>query len=385
VFSILYRAFGRITMTAHYELPERWPWDALTLPLTEAEAGLARLDERLAKSPVREGWAARNHFADATASVWLTGKLVHLEDLVLRDASMDVRAPTAELAEALDVLRVRRRIAAEAPGWSLSSTGLDRLRGRKTPADPAEADGWFSEAPYEPFGRDVMDDGSAEATDRQLADAIRFADAAMASSTRALASAGQEASRRSSLHPDHGRDEDDRLNRWGRVIVETRELPATLAVAIAVDAWDTIDPLRRQPWLGHLLAADLLRERGKGCMLGCLNIGLKQVGRERRRAREAATRWIAVLEAIGAMAQAGLKEHDRWLAARETLMLKLKGRRSTSRLPALIDLVMSRPIVSTNLIAQELAISPRSAQDLVAELGLRETTGRGRYRAWGVL
>ncbi|MBN9270739.1 MAG: hypothetical protein J0J15_10935, partial [Mesorhizobium sp.] len=25
------------------------------------------------------------------------------------------------------------------------------------------------------------------------------------------------------------------------------------------------------------------------------------------------------------------------------------------------------------------------AQDLVGELGLREVTGRGRYRAWGIL
>ena len=32
-----------------------------------------------------------------------------------------------------------------------------------------------------------------------------------------------------------------------------------------------------------------------------------------------------------------------------------------------------------------LKITPRAAQDLVAELGLREATGRGRYRAWGIL
>ncbi|MCC8976938.1 helix-turn-helix domain-containing protein, partial [Bradyrhizobium brasilense] len=61
------------------------------------------------------------------------------------------------------------------------------------------------------------------------------------------------------------------------------------------------------------------------------------------------------------------------------------GRRSTSRLPALVDYVMSRPIVSAGMIADELGITPRAAQDLVSELGLRETTGRGRYRAWGVL
>jgi len=47
--------------------------------------------------------------------------------------------------------------------------------------------------------------------------------------------------------------------------------------------------------------------------------------------------------------------------------------------------VTTRPIVSAGMIAEELEITPRAAQDLVGKLGLREATGRGRYRAWGVL
>ena len=64
---------------------------------------------------------------------------------------------------------------------------------------------------------------------------------------------------------------------------------------------------------------------------------------------------------------------------------KLKDRRSTSRLPALIEYVMAQTVVTTSMISKELRISLRSAQDLVIELGLRELTGRGRYRGWGVL
>ena len=37
------------------------------------------------------------------------------------------------------------------------------------------------------------------------------------------------------------------------------------------------------------------------------------------------------------------------------------------------------------MIAHELKITPRAAQNLVAALGLREATGRLRYRAWGIL
>ena len=90
------------------------------------------------------------------------------------------------------------------------------------------------------------------------------------------------------------------------------------------------------------------------------------------------------LEAITAAAAAGLKDHDRWLNQRTLLARKLAGRRATSKLPALLDYVLTRPIVSAGMIAEELGITARAAQDLVAELGLREATGRGRYRAWGI-
>jgi hypothetical protein len=53
-------------------------------------------------------------------------------------------------------------------------------------------------------------------------------------------------------------------------------------------------------------------------------------------------------------------------------------------LPALLDYVLARPVVSAGMIADELGITPRAAQTLVAELGLREATGRRRYRAWGI-
>ncbi len=77
-----------------YPIPDPLPWAQLVGPLAAAEDALARLDERLAKSPIREGWVARTHYTDACASLWLEGELVHLDDLVLHDAGMDVRAPT---------------------------------------------------------------------------------------------------------------------------------------------------------------------------------------------------------------------------------------------------------------------------------------------------
>jgi hypothetical protein len=38
-----------------------------------------------------------------------------------------------------------------------------------------------------------------------------------------------------------------------------------------------------------------------------------------------------------------MKDHDRWLLARKQLERKLTGRRSNSKLPALVDLILARP------------------------------------------
>ena len=86
-----------------------------------------------------------------------------------------------------------------------------------------------------------------------------------------------------------------------------------------------------------------------------------------------------------ATADLGLKELDRLSLARTQMEMRIRDRRSNSNLPGLIDLVLSRPIVSTGLISRHLGVTPRGALNLVRELGLREMTGRGRYRGWGVL
>ena len=137
------------------------PWPSIVGPLGAAEDALSRLDERLRVSPIREGWIARTHFLDACASAWVDGELVHVEDLVLHDASMDIRSPTHELTRAHSVLRARRRILQEAPQWALSATGVNALIGRVAVSEPAgqgarrseeeEFDGFDEEglAPYE--------------------------------------------------------------------------------------------------------------------------------------------------------------------------------------------------------------------------------------------
>ena len=369
-----------------YQTPDPLPWAQLAGPLAAAEDALARLDERLAKSPVRDGWIARTHYTDACASLWLEGELVHLDDLVLHDAHMDIRAPTHELTRAHAVLRTRRRIADAKPDWALSPAGLAGLRGGGGEGNRKRNGYVPSENSELAEDEEFVDAAPADAPDALFADAFAAIDAAVARTERTLAGETLRQPERDPLLYDLDWDEDARIEDWQRVVDQTRSWPPALAAAISTDAWDRIEPLQHMPWLGRLLAAALLRGRGKTrTHLACLHAGLRTIPRERRRPLDAAARLMIQLEAMTAAAEVGLKDHDRWLNQRTLLARKLNGRRSTSRLPALLDYMLARPIASAGMIAAELKITPRAAQDLVAELGLREATGRGRYRAWGIL
>lgn len=85
--------------------------------------------------------------------------------------------------------------------------------------------------------------------------------------------------------------------------------------------------------------------------------------------------------AIGA--DLAMKEIIRLGQVRDRFERKLQGKRSSSRLPGVVELFIARPIVSSSMITKELKVSHRAALNLVAELGVREVTGRGSFRAWG--
>ncbi len=80
-----------------------------------------------------------------------------------------------------------------------------------------------------------------------------------------------------------------------------------------------------------------------------------------------------------------MKEHDRLALARTLFERKLEGRRTSSKLPKLVELVIAKPVVSAGMVAKTLEVIPQAARRIVLELGLREMTGRGRFWAWGIL
>jgi len=361
--------------------------------IVAAEDVLARLDERVLRSTVGGGFAERSHFFDAAGALWVAGELVHVEDLVLHDAHMDSRAPSHELTIAHAVLRSRRRIWTGEPAWALGAAGLATLT-----ATHGEGEGRAPETKN--LDVPVAIDEEGEDEDEPLSAEMAEIDALLARSQKLLDihTGKTPASEMATVAParrnedplgllgDDEWDEEQRLAEWRSVLPLADALPPVLGAVILFDAWERIEPLRRQHWLGGLLVASHLRARGKvASHLFSFYGGLKLVRHERRRARDRATRLQAFLEAMHLGAVAGLKDIDRLSLARTQMELRFRGRRSNSSLPELADFILSRPMVSAAMIARHLRITPRGALNLVNEIGIREITGRGRYRAWGII
>lgn len=356
-------------------------WAQIVSPMDTAACALARVDERLKRSPeLRVGFLARSHFLETCAAMWLDGELVHLEDLVLHDAGADVRAPTHELTQAARLMRLRRRIEREPADGALTRRGVLALAGRQT--EEAAVRGQ-SDPLVDPSGFD------AAAEDTLLSDIDAVADHArklVEGSVRIVKRGG--GLEQDLLLGDPDNDEEQLVEEWHNVVVETRSLPPVLATAIILDAWLVLDPIERRTELGRLIASAFLRKYVTPDHLPLVSVGLRLSTFRWRKVDPVQTRISMLMTGFEAGALDAMEQLNRLHLARERMLRQCKACRRNSKLPQLVELFMTHPFVSIPLARKKLKVTAAAVDRMLQQLGPalpRELTGRGRYRAWGVL
>jgi hypothetical protein len=389
-----------------------------------------RLDERLARgeSVLADGVRARGHLFEAQALAHLAGELASLEDLVLRDAGMDVRAPSTGVVRAARILTERRSLARRAPETVLASQALRRLidvpaeREEVEPKDeetglvagtasaaarPPTSSPWDMPKPFADDGiwpeADEIDDGDgleplydgdgqSPAHDSSCAATGDLAaiDALLARTDRILGTFERPWPETAPLmlrDPDYGASA--RLAAWLGALKAAEDAPAVLATAIALDAWLMLEPAERGGEVGFALAATVLRQRGLALHhLPTLGLAYRQ-GRFRWSPHQAqGSRIAGLIEAIHHSARLANSDLKRLALACEVMLRRCEGRRENSRLKELVDLFMASPLVTVQMATEKLKVTPQAVEAMLKELGPslpREWTGRKRYRAWGVI
>jgi hypothetical protein len=360
------------------------PWETIAGRLEQLTIGIMRFDARLEASGLSAGWQSRCDMTEAVRALLLDGHLVDVGDLVLHDAGMDVRSPTHELTRAAAALRSRRTAMARKAPWPVSIDGLAALRGiggvagagtvRSKGKQPDPED----EQAYPAYAND------ADPWKAHFAEI----DALLDRTSKVLAGETPLPRSRSHLVYDPDVDEAENEDLWLDFVKRTSHWPAVAAAAAAWNAWLDLNLYTRLPWLGLTMAASILRARGLTAHLLPLAAGFKQSkfrpqGREG--AREKLDGFCQVIEEALAIAS---KDLDRLILARELMNRVTTQCRSNSKLPELVELFLSRPLVTVPLGAKLLRVTPKAVDLMLAQLGgarPRELTGRTRYRAWGIV
>ena len=317
---------------------------SLLVPLSAADDSLSRLDERLQTSPIHAGWIARTDFAEACAALWAEGSLVHLEDLVLHDANMDIRSPSHELTRAHAYLRLRRKAWNGDPKTLLSPVGLLGFIGRGR----HQAGNTERNSEGDTAVKGVLESGAGMVGDTLFSAAIAKLKSATEAASGALEriSSPSEAPRDTFVY-DEDWNEAGRLAEWCACLTEAERYPPVLGALALTLAWQATEPIQRQAWLAPLLAALYLRRRRRAkAHLISLHLGLRALRPKPRSAKTSVEQLQQALAIVEAAAREGLAQHDRLMLARQVLERKCKGRRENSKMPQLAVLLLNTPLVT---------------------------------------
>lgn len=263
-----------------------------------------------------------------------------MEDLVLLDADGRRQATHVDLHDTLQMLRCWRR--------ALRGDDADLLRGARPGIDPMGG---------EPLGA-------------TLSRPIKFRGIRVGPPIAEQPKINEEA-----------------MLQWRRVLRSSEELPPALAAAVVWDAWQQLAPEPGGGWRGSLLAALILRHRGLApLVLLPIDTGRKTSSYSQRPTDTPAQRLVGKIGWMHAAAVRSAKQISELVLARDIMLKRLATRRSHSRLPALLDLFIARPLVSIPLAARALGCSTQAVEKMLPLLGStpRLMTERSRFRYWRV-
>lgn len=314
-----------------YEIPDLSRDVAGSPEHLAAVEAVIRLDERARCSPLRDGWRRRLLYGQAAGCTLAEGELIHLEDLVLLDGGAYDGPGSVPLAFSLQVLQAWRRALLTNDPAGLLVTARPGLEDERE----GDAPGLLSHSSDE----------------RELV-------------------------------------EPERMEAWRRALQESRHLSPLLAAGVVWDAWLSLNPEGGGAWRATLLAALVLRARGMtNDFLLPIDTGRRFAPYRTHPNHGAARRIMGFLSWADAAAKQSAKELDRLTTFERQLLAVTRKRRKNSRLPELVFLLLSRPLISIPMAAKHLGVSSQAVAAMMKELGSipRPLTERTRYRVWGIV
>lgn len=306
----------------------------------EAYAAIARLDQRAKDSHLTSGWQERLLFDEALACQQVQGNLVHMMDLVLLDGEGRREQTHPDLLDTLSMLRTWRR--------AVAGDAFELLRAER----PGIANGTISE-PSDMLRMPIKLKG-----------------------LKAGPPIGEQP--QTDLHA---------LEDWRRIVRSSERLTPLLAAAVAWDVWSSLVPEPGSGWRAALLAALVLRTRGvTSSYLLPIDSGRKLTPYKYDPDQPLDERLAGVISWMHAAAVRADKQFGTLALAESQMRRRVEARRRPSRLRALMELFLSRPLVSIPLAASHLGCSTQAVAKMLPLLGSTPVlmTERKRFRAWRV-